>query len=149
MKKRKNKIKCLKCGDIIESTYRHDFKMCKCGNCGVDGGLDYFKRTGTDYEEIADAFTGEDFKKYSKYEEPERILATDSTATPEGLPRDDIDLEEIAPNYERMWNELKEEIKRRIDYYEDFEYTDDFEQGAVEELVDLGSKIDWIEEKYK
>ena len=23
-----NKIRCKKCGDIIESTYRHDFKFC-------------------------------------------------------------------------------------------------------------------------
>ena len=26
-----NKIKCKKCGDVIESTHRHDFKLCKCG----------------------------------------------------------------------------------------------------------------------
>ena len=42
----KNKAKCLKCGDIIESTYRHDFKWCKCGAIAVDGGKDYLKRSG-------------------------------------------------------------------------------------------------------
>ena len=36
----RNRIKCLKCGDIIESTYRHDFVMCSCGACFVDGGHD-------------------------------------------------------------------------------------------------------------
>lgn len=39
-----NKIKCKKCGDIIESKHRHDFRWCSCKNCAVDGGLDYMKR---------------------------------------------------------------------------------------------------------
>ena len=41
-----NKIKCNKCGDIIESTHRHDFKFCKCGAVAVDGGHDYLRRCG-------------------------------------------------------------------------------------------------------
>lgn len=41
-----NKIKCNKCGDIIESTHRHDFKICKCGAVAVDGGHDYLRRCG-------------------------------------------------------------------------------------------------------
>ena len=40
----KNVIRCNLCGDIIESTYRHDFVTCKCGCCSVDGGLDYLRR---------------------------------------------------------------------------------------------------------
>lgn len=40
----KNRIKCLLCGDIIESKTRHDMKYCSCGNCYVDGGLDYLRR---------------------------------------------------------------------------------------------------------
>lgn len=39
-----NKAKCKLCGDIIESTYRHDFKYCKCGEIFVDGGSDYLRR---------------------------------------------------------------------------------------------------------
>ena len=42
----KNKIKCKKCGDILESRARHDFKMCSCNSCGVDGGLAYLRRIG-------------------------------------------------------------------------------------------------------
>ncbi len=51
-----NKIKCKKCGDIIESTYRHDFKYCKCGAVAVDGGKDYLRRLGNDidYEEMSE-----------------------------------------------------------------------------------------------
>ena len=50
-----NKIKCKKCGDEIESTYRFDFKFCKCGAVAVDGGKDYLRRVGyeEDYEELS------------------------------------------------------------------------------------------------
>jgi hypothetical protein len=36
----KNAIKCVHCGDIIESRHRHDFVTCSCGCCSVDGGTD-------------------------------------------------------------------------------------------------------------
>lgn len=42
----RNSVKCLNCDDEIESKHRHDFKFCKCGNIAVDGGKDYFKRSG-------------------------------------------------------------------------------------------------------
>ena len=50
-----NKIKCNKCGDIIESTHRHDFKFCKCGAVAVDGGYDYLRRFGDldSYEDLS------------------------------------------------------------------------------------------------
>ena len=57
MKKIKtNKIRCRKCGDIIESTYRHDFKFCSCHRCAVDGGLDYLRRCGDtdDWEDLSE-----------------------------------------------------------------------------------------------
>ncbi len=37
----RNRIKCMLCQDVIESTHRHDFKSCKCGACSVDGGNEY------------------------------------------------------------------------------------------------------------
>lgn len=51
-----NKIRCKKCGDVIESVHRHDFKFCKCGAVAVDGGQDYCRRIGNmaDMEEIND-----------------------------------------------------------------------------------------------
>ena len=36
-----NKIKCKKCGDVIESTHHYDFKTCQCGAVSVDGGKTY------------------------------------------------------------------------------------------------------------
>jgi len=53
-----NKIKCNKCGDIIESTHRYDFKYCKCGTVAVDGGKDYLKRcfinSSDDFTELSE-----------------------------------------------------------------------------------------------
>jgi len=50
-----NKIKCKKCGDIIESKYTHDFRFCKCGSIAVDGGHEYLRRLGDldNYEELS------------------------------------------------------------------------------------------------
>ncbi len=41
----KNAIKCVHCGDVIESKYTHDFKYCSCGTVAVDGGLSYLRRS--------------------------------------------------------------------------------------------------------
>lgn len=41
----KNQAQCLICGEIIESTHRHDYVTCKCGNLSVDGGKDYLRRS--------------------------------------------------------------------------------------------------------
>lgn len=60
-----NKIRCKKCGDVIESKSVHDFKFCKCQSVAVDGGHDYLRRVGeigswedlSEYEEIGDEIT--------------------------------------------------------------------------------------------
>ena len=44
----KNAIQCKICGDIIESTYRHEYVQCKCGASAVDGGHDYLRRSFKD-----------------------------------------------------------------------------------------------------
>lgn len=51
-----NKIKCRKCGEIIESFSVHDFKFCSCGACAVDGGHDYLRRCGSseDWEDLTE-----------------------------------------------------------------------------------------------
>ena len=49
-----NKIKCNKCGDVIESIHQHDFKYCQCGAGAVDGGKEYLSRCFTN---SADDFT--------------------------------------------------------------------------------------------
>ena len=51
---RRNAIRCNHCGDVIESTYRHDFKTCSCGRVSVDGGHDYAKRCFLEYGDFTD-----------------------------------------------------------------------------------------------
>ena len=56
MKIKVNRIKCNKCGDIITSNSRHDFRVCKCGAVCVDGGKEYLKRSGNheDWSELSE-----------------------------------------------------------------------------------------------
>lgn len=61
-----NKAKCLLCGDVLESTSRHDSKTCRCGNLSVDGGHDYIRRSYRDgeesYQELSEEFLAPDFR---------------------------------------------------------------------------------------
>lgn len=61
-----NKIRCKKCGEIIESFSRHDFKWCSCGTCAVDGGHDYLRRCGNfdDWEDLSECKEIEAAPKY-------------------------------------------------------------------------------------
>lgn len=49
----RNRVKCLQCGKILESKYRHDFQMCDCPNkTFVDGGNAYVRCGGADLEKV-------------------------------------------------------------------------------------------------
>lgn len=58
-----NKIKCNLCGDVIESKYTHDYKVCSCGSVSVDGGLEYLRRgyktSPEDFEELSETIEDE------------------------------------------------------------------------------------------
>lgn len=58
-----NRIRCKKCGDVIESFTIHDFKWCKCGACAVDGGHSYLKRSAANINDI------EELSEYEECEE--------------------------------------------------------------------------------
>jgi hypothetical protein len=48
-----SKIKCLQCGEILESKFRHDFQQCSCPNqTFIDGGNDYCRCGGIDPTKI-------------------------------------------------------------------------------------------------
>lgn len=53
-----NCIKCKKCGDVIRSKNRHDFRYCSCKSVAVDGGSWYCKRVGElgDWEELSEPY---------------------------------------------------------------------------------------------
>ena len=63
-------FKCGKCGDIIFSRARHDFRECSCGGIFIDGGFDYRRWGGElaslaeDIEIDVDATREELFKDY-------------------------------------------------------------------------------------
>lgn len=46
------KIKCLICGDIIESKSVHNLVSCKCERCYIDGGNEYLHFGGKDFSKI-------------------------------------------------------------------------------------------------
>lgn len=48
----KNRAKCKLCKDTIESFHRYDFVSCKCGEISIDGGMDYYKCTAGDLNNI-------------------------------------------------------------------------------------------------
>jgi len=53
----RNAMKCNRCSDIIESTYRHDFVSCQCGDIFVDGGFDYLRsgaKDGADFTDLSE-----------------------------------------------------------------------------------------------
>lgn len=52
----RNAIRCKKCGQIVESRYRHELVYCSCRACAVDGGKDYLRRLFVEkdcYEELS------------------------------------------------------------------------------------------------
>ena len=72
-----NKIKCKLCGEVLESTNRHEFVPCKCfresqgaKGCACDGGSDYLRRVGNpgDWEDLSETrpYTDEEVEDYNK-----------------------------------------------------------------------------------
>ena len=60
-----NKIQCKNCGDIIESTYTHDWVECSCGRVSVDGGHEYMKRS---FKEEGDYIELSETREYTEQE---------------------------------------------------------------------------------
>lgn len=49
---KRNILKCKLCGDIIESKFTHDFVMCKCKKCFVDGGKEYVRYGADNLDDV-------------------------------------------------------------------------------------------------
>jgi hypothetical protein len=53
---KKNKAKCLHCGDVVSSTPEEKVNTCSCGKLTVKGGLSFVMRNGkrdVDYKEMS------------------------------------------------------------------------------------------------
>ena len=59
----RNAIRCVRCGDVIESTYTHDFKWCSCGMVAVDGGHEYLRRGAKSFEDLEELSELEDVEE--------------------------------------------------------------------------------------
>lgn len=55
-----NRAKCNLCGDVITSTYRHDFVSCSCGEIFVDGGNDYNRAGARDFSNFIAMYDDEE-----------------------------------------------------------------------------------------
>lgn len=47
-----NRIKCRKCGDVVESKKVYDFVTCSCKRCYVDGGKCYVHVGAFDMKDV-------------------------------------------------------------------------------------------------
>lgn len=72
-----NKIRCLWCGEVLESFSVHDFKRCRCGKCFTDGGLEYLHR-GFEGDKPEDIY--EDLSVYYDPETKHSLTAKDANA---------------------------------------------------------------------
>jgi hypothetical protein len=43
-------IQCMACGDVIYSRARHDYRSCTCGKIAIDGGFEYTRVIGTEWD---------------------------------------------------------------------------------------------------
>lgn len=65
-----NAVQCLACGKTIESSHRHDYRVCGCDNQAmVDGGLAYQRYGAMDMTKILtkQVFADEDYFKVREY----------------------------------------------------------------------------------
>lgn len=44
----RNQAECPRCGELVASIHRHDYRSCSCGGIAVDGGISYLRRTFED-----------------------------------------------------------------------------------------------------
>ena len=84
-----NKIRCLWCGEVLESFSVHDFKRCRCGKCFTDGGLEYLRR-GFEGDKPEDVY--EDLSVY--YDPETKRSVTAKEAAEKDIPHAQTDNEE-------------------------------------------------------
>jgi hypothetical protein len=48
----RNRAKCKKCDDVIESKFKHDLVTCKCGEISLDGGSDYHRCMARNWDNL-------------------------------------------------------------------------------------------------
>lgn len=60
-------LHCNKCDEVIYSSFRHLMVHCTCGECSVDGGREYLRVSGKDYNIVKiDHLTGKIYKNIKR-----------------------------------------------------------------------------------
>jgi hypothetical protein len=49
-----NRARCNYCGWVIESQHRYHLNFCDCGKTFVDGGQEYLRRGGDNWEDLSE-----------------------------------------------------------------------------------------------
>ncbi len=118
---KRNRVKCLSCGEILESYSRWDYKTCDCPQkTMVDGGLEYERYGGVDLDLVETMF-----------EYVEKGVFLWGVLTPEGLVRKPLDeiedthLQNIALHLRTRYDMARfsdEQIKAATDEQIDYIY---------------------------
>ena len=110
-----NRVKCLECGTILESHYRHDYKTCTCPNqTVVDGGTDYLRYGGMDFskvEPLTEYYTEEEWANILKREQTRDVTIVSAAAY--------IQLQEMLDNPPEPNEKLKKLLSKKVAANED------------------------------
>ena len=65
----RNAVKCLSCGEVLESKHRHHYNQCHCSNeTACDGGLDYQRILSKDLDKVENLAEYRTYTKEEYYE---------------------------------------------------------------------------------
>lgn len=82
----RNAVKCLSCGEVLESKHRHDFRCCGCYNeTACDGGLDYQRILAVDLDKVENLAEYRTYTKEEYYELKRKQKERDKKAFDEVL----------------------------------------------------------------
>ena len=110
---RKNRIRCAKCKDIIESTFRHDCKFCGCGAAMVDGGQNYC-RYGGEPENIIIVYDDDSEVSFEKIlSESDKENQKEDDVSDVSDPVTDNEIEELHEKLEEKNREISQ-LKLRV-----------------------------------
>jgi len=134
------KVRCLKCGDVIESKHVHDFKVCSCENIFIDGGNEYVRYGGKALEDGSAEFVLKNGKTKNVLDKYKKLFHGVGGNTKIGLVRKELedlmylDIGEMDPleqykifimsssSYKQFFNLTISDIKRSEEKLQTYKY---------------------------
>jgi hypothetical protein len=114
----RNRAKCKKCEDIIESFHQYDYVTCKCGEIAVDGGTSYFRCVAKNIENFLriDDEGNDIIPKFIDAEEKANVKPLDIAAKPNRTDRL-VMLDEMIKSIEKLPVHAMSSYITHYDYY--------------------------------